>query len=183
MNGTSSNPRNSLRLPYIQSIFPEAKIIHIVRDGRDVACSLRAGCGGDSWLHLKPPDWQQLMMSSHGAIRCALCWRSVLEIALADLSGMTHLQVRYEDLVTEPQATVSKVLNFLALPPHEDVSQFCDRIQNDTANSYHAANQVFWYRNDHTHRIGRWKENLDAEEIREINFALGPLLERLGYRV
>jgi hypothetical protein len=32
---------NSLRLPFILEIFPEAKIIHIVRDGRDVALSAR----------------------------------------------------------------------------------------------------------------------------------------------
>jgi len=32
------NPRNVLRVSFIQQVFPEAKIIHIVRDGRDCAC-------------------------------------------------------------------------------------------------------------------------------------------------
>src|SRR5204862_4656085 len=50
-------PRNSLRVPYIHRIFPEAKIIHIIRDGRDVICSLRPGIGEDEWRHLKPENW------------------------------------------------------------------------------------------------------------------------------
>lgn len=40
------NPRHTLRIPFLKAIFPDAKIIHIVRDGRDVTCSLVPGCGG-----------------------------------------------------------------------------------------------------------------------------------------
>ncbi|HEY9870425.1 MAG TPA: sulfotransferase, partial [Candidatus Obscuribacterales bacterium] len=154
------NPRNALRVPYIRAVFPEAKIIHIVRDGRDVACSMRPGCGGEEWRHLKPPDWQELFSRYSGALRCALAWRSVLEIALADLRDVPHIQVRYEDLVADPVSVSRLLLEYVGLPIVPEVADFCKHIQDSTADSYHAANQSRWYRADHARRIGRWQENL-----------------------
>ena len=82
------NPRNALRVPYIRTIFPEARIVHIVRDGRDPACSMVAGCGGNTWNHLRPPSWERLMHEQEGAVRCALAWKEVLEIALDYLQDL-----------------------------------------------------------------------------------------------
>ena len=94
-------PRNVLRIPYVRAIFPEAKIIHIVRDGRDTACSLVPGMGGDPWIHLKPPTWRELQAQHSGVARCALAWREIMQIALDDLAGVPHLQIRYEDLIAD----------------------------------------------------------------------------------
>jgi hypothetical protein len=54
------SPRNALRIPFLRAVFPEARFVVIVRDGRDVACSLMPGIGGTEWRHLKPPDWKEL---------------------------------------------------------------------------------------------------------------------------
>ena len=35
------SPRNSLKIPFILKIFPEARFIHLLRDGRDVTLSIR----------------------------------------------------------------------------------------------------------------------------------------------
>ena len=96
------NPRNILRIPYIHEIFPEAKIIHIVRDGRDVACSMAPGCGGEEWSHLKPPSWQEFYANYTGIERCVMAWKQIMEIGLHDLQAVPHLQIRYEDLVMNP---------------------------------------------------------------------------------
>ncbi len=96
------NPRNVLRISFIKKIFPEAKIIHIIRDGRDVACSMVPGIGGDRWEHLKPPGWKYLKLNYTGPLRCALAWKEIMEIALNDLRSIDHLQIKYEDLVLKP---------------------------------------------------------------------------------
>jgi hypothetical protein len=175
------NPRNSLRVPYVKEIFPEAKFIHIVRDGRDVACSMVPGCGGAEWGHLKPPSWQEYYKNYSGATRCAHAWKQVLETALDDLSHIPHIQVRYEDLLASTLSVTKTIFNFLELDIHANTLEFCKKTTNNTSSSYHAKYQDRWYRDDHTARVGRWHENLNAEEKQTINSLLKPLLTELGY--
>jgi adenosyl cobinamide kinase/adenosyl cobinamide phosphate guanylyltransferase len=176
------NPRNTLRIPFVKALFPDARIVHVVRDGRDVACSLVPGVGGNEWNHLRPPSWRRLLADHSGAVRCGLAWKEILEIALADLESVSHLQIRYEDLVGDPIATSRALLGHLELAPSAEVADYATRIQNETAGSYQAGRQDRWSRDDHRVRVGRWRENLSAEEQRVLNDSLGPLLDRLGYR-
>ena len=174
-------PRNILRLPYIFQVFPEARIVHVVRDGRDVACSMVPACGGQEWAHLKPPSWQRLMTEYEGPVRCARAWKEIMEIAFTDLERVPHLGIRYEDLVRDPVETVRLVLDHLGLDLHPAVVAFCTKIQNDTPGSYHAQTQINWYRDDHRIRVGRWRENLSPVQQSEIHDVLEPILRTLGY--
>lgn len=176
------NPRNILRIPFVQEIFPSAKFVHIVRDGRDVACSMVPGCGGAEWNHLKPPSWQEYFQKYSGALRCAWAWKEIIEIGLKDLQKVDCLQIRYEDLVTSPSALAEKIFNYLNLPLHSKVDEFYDRISNNTSGDYHAKIQYQWYQNNHSVRVGRWRENLTVEEQHQIEEILHPLLVRLGYQ-
>ena len=175
------NPRNILRIPYVKEIFPEAKIIHIVRDGRDVACSMIPGCGGTEWLHLKPPSWKEYYDSYSGGTRCAMAWKQIMEIGLQDLHGVSHLQLRYEDLVVSPCSVAGDLFDYMGLDLHPAVVKFCSQIADDTSFKYHARHQKRWFQNDHRHRIGRWRENLTNEEQEKINKILMPLLIRFRY--
>ena len=175
------NPRNSLRIPYISEIFPGARFIHIVRDGRDVACSMIPGCGGREWNHLKPPSWKEYYANYAGAVRCAHAWKQTLEIALKDLSAVPHLQISFEDLVASPSSIAKQLFGFLGLDLHPNTAEFCKKISNETSSSYHAKFQDQWYQDNHTRRMGRWQENLSAEESEVLHDLLQPLLTRLGY--
>lgn len=174
-------PRSVLRVPFIREVFPEAKLIHIVRDGRDVACSMLPGVGGNEWRHLKPPSWQALMQAESGVVRCALAWKTIMEIALEDLARTPHFMLRYEDLVQNPASKARELFAFLELPFAPEVAAFCAKIQNETSNSYHAQKQVKWFREDHEVRIGRWRENMSPEEAARVEEALRPLLDQFGY--
>jgi hypothetical protein len=174
-------PRNTLRIPFLHRVFPHARFIHIIRDGRDVACSLVPGLASGRWQHLRPPGWQAIEAQYEGVARCAMAWRSVVELAREDLREVPHLNVRYEDLVRSPVATAQAILNFLGLDPSPAVSEFASRIQDQTAGSYQAQFQVQWFRQDHATRIGRWRENLSPAEQQRVQELIGPLLRQLGY--
>jgi len=174
-------PRNALRVPFVRVVFPEAKIIHIVRDGRDVACSLLPGAGGNEWKHLKPPSWQTLQAQFTGLERCARVWQEVVDLASFDLAAVPHLTVHYEQLVADPQTVMAQVLVYLGLSPDPAVDTFCRRVQNETSGSYHAQRQHEYFRDNHAVRVGRWRENATPTEQARLNELLEPTLQRLGY--
>lgn len=174
------SPRNILRIPFLQEVFPEAKIIHIIRDGRDVACSLLPGIGGSEWRHLKPPSWRTLFTQQRGIVRCALAWKKIMEIALHDLAAVPHLRVRYEQLVAHPQKVARTLIRYLNLPEDPAVIRFCNKIQNATTESYHARSQRQWYRPDHQWRVGRWRENIPKDQQQVINDLVLPMLRALN---
>ncbi len=174
-------PRSAVRVPFIRKVLPEAKLIHIIRDGRDVTCSMLPGVGGDEWRHLKPANWQELMRDYKGAIRCAHAWKTVLEIAQEDLKDAPHLTVRYEELVDDPRAVAKKIMRYLEVDESREVYNFCEKIQNKTRDSYQAGKQEKWFRDNHNVRVGRWKENLSAEDAEQVEAILEPMLKRLEY--
>ena len=176
-------PRNAVRIPFLRAVFPRAKLIHIIRDGRDTACSLVPGMASGRWLHVRPPGWQEIQARYEGVIRCAVAWQSIVQLAMKDLKGAEYFEVRYERLVADPHGTARALLEFLNLPPAPAVGQFAQRIQNRTAGSYQARFQSRWSRDDHECRIGRWRENLSKEQQDAIHALIGPTLARLGYDV
>lgn len=176
------NPRHIARLPLLKSIFPEAKIIHIVRDGRDVACSLKTGLCGKTWAHVKPPKWREIEKKYTGVVRCAWAYRDIMDVAIKDLTIISHLKVRYEDLVANPEKVAARILRYLDLKPHENVTNFCKNIQNKLEDSYIAKHQTRWATQDHSTRIGRWQENMTEEEQKEVEKILRPVLNHFGYK-
>ena len=175
------NPRHIVRVPFIKSLFPEAKLIHIVRDGRDVSCSLKSGLCGKTWAHVKPPRWREIEANYEGVVRCAHAWKDIMEIASKDLEKYEHLQVKYEDLVTDTVGQAKRIFDYLGYPLSDKVVEFADKIQDEMSGSYVASNQRRWYKNDHKVRIGRWKENMTAEEQEEVEVILRPMLDYYGY--
>lgn len=175
------NPRHVVRVPFIKHIFPDAKIIHIVRDGRDVSCSLKSGLCGKTWAHVKPPRWREIERDYEGVIRCAHAYHDIMQYPMKDLETIEHLQVKYEDFVINPKEIAAQVFDHIGLPMHDDVIEFTNKVQNKMENSYVARHQRRWYKTDHSKRIGRWEENMTKEEQEEVNKILKPVLEHYGY--
>lgn len=180
------NPKHVLRVPFLDAVFPAARFVHVVRDGRDVAASLMFRNRGDRWGHLEVPGWRELLarypVENH--IRCAHQWRDALVIARRDARSLPperYLEARYEDLVESPAEVVARVLGFLGLPQDPAVDAFLPRIQDATEGSYHARKQVRHYLENHARRIGRHQENLTPEQVREIEAVCMDLLRELGY--
>jgi len=180
------NPKHVIRIPFLDALFPHARFVHIIRDGRDTTASLMFRNRGDRWGHLEIPGWRDLLAAYPKAnhIRCAHQWRDSVRLARADAAGLgpgRYLEVRYEDLLRDPSRIAGGLLEFLGLAPHPSVDAFLPKIQDATAGSYHARRQVRHYVENHSRRMGRYRENLTPVECRDVEAVCGDLLRELGY--
>jgi hypothetical protein len=181
------NPKHVIRIPFLAALFPEARFLHLIRDGRDTVASLMFRNRGESWGHLEIPGWRDLLARypKENHTRCAHQWRDALNIARREgrlLPPDTYLELRYEELVKAPKAMMSSVLGFLGLPRDPKVDAFLSKIQDMTAGSYHAKKQVRHYVENHSRRVGRYQENLTPEQLKEVEAVCGDLLAALGYK-
>jgi protein-tyrosine sulfotransferase len=165
-------PQNIRVLDWAMSRFPEASIIHIVRDGRDVVCSMR-----------QHPDWRWI----DGAWQKVLVPRSVRSYAqrwLADVaSGLArrddarYVEVRYEDLVADPASALRAICDGIGATVDSD---WLATVAQPDPGAGHAE------RPDYDGAVsgasvGRWRNDLTAAEQQEVERLCGPQLRELGY--
>lgn len=157
-------PWNTFALRSIDGVFPDARFLHMVRDGRDVVASL-------------------LTMGRYtDASEAARRW--VASIRVARRFGARHpdryLEVRYEDLVTELPREVERVCAFLDLPRDERMLRHHEvhHVVGDVENVAHMAGARGAV---HAASIGKWQTTLSAEQARAAQRVAGPLLAELGY--
>jgi hypothetical protein len=103
------DPEHALHLPTLQKLFPEARVIHIVRDGRGVLLS--------AWHHNQrsgDEEQQRLDMDSLVDLT-AREWadRVIQARKTGNLWGDAYFELRYEDLVADPQRWFGRTLEFL----------------------------------------------------------------------
>lgn len=98
------DPRNCLTLPVWLSIFPAARVLHIVRDGRAVALSLA--------------DRDRLDPTF--ALELWAAYVSRAERGMALVPEDRRCIVRYEDLIAEPVDTLEQLASFAGLKPEAD---------------------------------------------------------------
>jgi len=174
------NPRNSLRIPFLRAVWPHAKFVHIVRDGRDTVCSLKPGIGGEDWLHAKPPSWKWMRDELSWPERGAVYWSDMLYYIENDL-GPNSLTIKYEDLVSSPLAMMNRVQRFLGVNDSIVVQRACHMVSDKTSEGKHAAAQMQHYKDDHAVRVGRWRENLDADDAEHIEQMMWSHLSKYNY--
>lgn len=140
------------------------KAILMVRDPRDVVCSYRA-----VQRHAVPIGLREVKLKNYTVEDLARIWKETYDLLLAEVP---HLHtVRYRDLVTKPAENVGRVLEFLGLPFHPAVSEAI--ASNDTITGHGTSRNA-------QASIGRWKEDLSANEAKLVTTVCGPLMERLG---
>jgi hypothetical protein len=168
-------------MPDLSALIPEAHFIHVIRDGRDVAASVKAlpFAPGDGSIEAIAEDWQR-------AIRVA---RGVAE-------KLQHYQeVRYERLVNEPEAVLRELCDWLdlrfdsaMLRAHERARSRFKELAAERLVGGIVITREERLRN-HTHalqppnpdRIGRWRRALTADEVLRFEATAGSFLAELGY--
>ncbi|MDB5493323.1 MAG: sulfotransferase [Phenylobacterium sp.] len=164
-------PWNVLRLGFLWRHFPGARFIHVIRDGRDVACSLR----GMPWAKITAAD----RSSAEALEECAAYWGFHVAAGRRYRHDPRYYEVRYEDLVGDPERTVRRLLAFLGLDWNDAVLE-ADGLHEALTKVGHAnSNQPG--RTIHRDALERWRTDLSAAERRIVEQAAGGMLARAGY--
>lgn len=123
-------PRNSLRVPFLNRVFPDAQFIFLWREPHgNLASIIEAWESGawktyngldgfdGPWSLLLPPGWREMRGRPLAGI-AAFQWESANRIALDDLAQLPRARwtaVRYEDLIADPRATTEQLCRFTGI--------------------------------------------------------------------
>lgn len=162
-------PDHILYLPRIKQTIPEALVIHIIRDGRDVALSMEK----QGWPRQLPWDGMSRRMAG------GLYWEWMIRKgrkAGAQL-GSDYIEVRYEDLVSAPREVLEHLSSFV------DQELDYDEIQRVAIGSVSRPNTSFQEeRGDGGFiPIGRWRKFYSPEQAAMFEELVGESLQELGY--
>ncbi len=167
-------PGNVLFFRQLHALFPDSPLIHVIRDGRDVVASLL----NMDWLD---PSTGQAPPYTHDARRAAEYWVENVRggRAALDMPGLSgrYFEVRYENLVRDPETTLRGLLEHCGEPWDPAVLAFNSR-PHDLADES-SADAVQEPLTEAA--IGRWQEDLKPGQQALVQSVAGDLLGELGY--
>ena len=164
-------PEMAFLVRAIPLAYPQARVVRMVRDGRDVVCSLLEkpwlrreqvesddagvpyGAYARFWVE---PERRAEFEAAGDARRAAWVWRSYLAAA----READALEVRYEDLTADPASVAAELARYLDAPAEQLGSALGGA---------------------HAESVGRYRTDLSAEQLADVEDEAGPLLRELGY--
>lgn len=153
-------------LPRIRAIWPDAKVIHVVRDGRDAALSALHKWGGER-------GYMDMTYLLRNWVRNVQTGRTQ-----GELLGSDYLELRYETLVREPNATLRRVCAFLGEAFVPAMLDF-DKLAREVGGGVDGHVEV--QRPLSVVSIGRWEREMGVFDRKLAECIAGPLLAELGY--
>jgi hypothetical protein len=175
-------PKYVRRLADVERVLPEAHFLHVIRDGRDVALSAReAWAGRDSPFPVRARRWRKDVTRGRSSGR----------------RRQHYLEVRYEDLVSEPEQELRRVCRFCELRWADDMlryhetaatrlSELADKLLPGGGKAVREDRLAIHARtasSPQPQRAGRWRREMSADDLAEFEAVAGDLLEDLGYEL
>ena len=168
-------------LPAVEALLPEAHFIHLIRDGRDVALSLR-------------PLW---FAPGRDMATLAGYWQEGIAIARRDGARCRrYLEVRYEELIADPAGVLRRICDFVALPYAAEMLSYPARAAERigevrdqslpgrvVSREQRLRQHPFVASPPRADRSGRWRSEMDGDELREFERVAGGMLTQLGYQL
>lgn len=163
------DPDDVLYMPRIKADIPTALFVHIVRDGRDIALSLKKMGGFTPFFWNRKPA---------GLRETALYWEWMVRKGRHYGSAMPqdYIEIRYEDLVGDPRRTLATLGDFL----EHDLDY--DRIQQSSLGTLSESNSSFRQESEsQPPPLNRWRQSLSEADVASIEATVGDCLEQSGY--
>lgn len=175
-------PTYCLHLATVGALLPEAHFVHIIRDGRDVAQSIKP-------LWFSPGE----SVESRAAF-----WRECVRAARDQSAAIParYLEIRYEELVTFPERTLVSVCDFLGLEYDAVMLEYHrsagtrlrehgDRRREDgslvVSGETRLRQQALTMQPPQTARVGAWHHTMAPDERERFEAIAGDVLRQLGY--
>ena len=160
-------PAYITELEILVQIFPSCRLIHMVRDGRDVALSL----GGISWGSRHIPrvaeDWR---------------WKTVVAHKIGTVLGERFLEVRFEDIVENPERELRRICGFLGEPFDPAVLDYADNAEAEMP-----ADSMQWHRTSTSppdpEKVYEWKRRMPVADRILFEAVAGDALDLFGYEL
>ncbi len=110
--GGEKTPDYVRKLPRLNALFPHARFVHIIRDGRDVTLSTL------EWAHEYKGPGHLPLWKDEPVATCALWWSWQVTLGQAEGAklGALYHEIKYEDLVADPEGRLRVIAEFLGLP-------------------------------------------------------------------
>ncbi len=162
-----TTPEHLLYMRRIKETIPNALIIHVIRDGRDVALSW------EKLSQIRPFPWDR----KRAAAAAAIYWEWIVNKGreAGRALGEDYVEVRYEDLVRKPAEVLS------GLEPFVEHDLDYGRIAEVGIGSVTKPNTAF--EEGQQIPIGRWKSGLSIEDLETLEGLVGGTLSELGYEL
>jgi hypothetical protein len=157
-------PQHTLCWRSILSGFDNAQVIHVVRDGRDVALSYRSAFFGPKHVYPLALRWQKYVASA--------------EEARTAMGAGAFLQVRYEDLVADPEQELRRICRFLGEEFSAAMLTFYNEDRGprrDTRNAQNLRRPVM------SGNTAKWRSEMTQRELRIFEALAGSTLKRYSY--
>jgi Sulfotransferase family len=164
-------PEHLLYLQRIKQTIPNALVIHIIRDGRDVALSLER----QRWIRPLPGDAPRELEVA------ALYWEWVVNRGreLGRALGSDYCEISFEKLVEEPRPVLRELSQFI----EQDLDY--ERIRKVAIGSVAQPNTSFddGFETQDFQPVARWRKALSSERLTTVESLIGSTLQELGYSV
>ncbi len=164
------NPIYSFYGKQLMKVFPNARIVHIVRDHRDNIASIKK-------VDFEAPITALL------AHRWKLANREILKLKIQ--FPKQYYLLKYEDLVLKPEEVLNELCNFLGIAYTNQMLDFytekeeqLKRFSEKDINTYHSS----LYNPIDSSKIGNWKTSMTKYQIKLADQIASPIAETLGYR-
>lgn len=147
------------------SLFPGCRFIHLIRDGRDVALSLRSLSWGSRDLIQSARDW---------------AWKVMLGRKMGSMIPGHYLEVHYETLVTQPAESLAKICEFLDEPFEEEMLGY-----HHSAEAFMPPDSLRWHQSSVSTpdpaKVGLWRTAMSPADQFVFERVAGEALELFGY--
>jgi len=134
-------PKNCLRIPFIDAIYPDARYIYLYRDPKDSISSIIEGWRhqrfvtyGDvrmehgRWCFLRPPAWQEMINRPLHEI-AAFQWQTCQDLILDDLAHIDQSRwttCAFDEFLDDAKGTISRLQKFCELDPDPALEAYCN---------------------------------------------------------
>ncbi len=160
-------------VPTLHALWPKAKFVHLIRDGRDVALSIH------NWSKPDRITVRLVHCAEDDVSTAALYWKRFVQAgreAGNALGPELYYELRYESLVAFPAEECAKLCAFLGVPNDDAMLRFHEgRTRSDAG----LDSKGRWL--PVTPGLRDWRSEMGPQEVERFEAAAGDLLDELGY--